>query len=79
MKELIPPSSNIRILFAFDPQRKAILLIGGDKSGEWNKWYDRMVPVADALFDSHLEEIANEGAQNAKNSQVPRSQRRNRR
>src|SRR3954468_10815468 len=36
MKELIPPASDIRVLFAFDPRRAAILLIGGDTSGEWN-------------------------------------------
>jgi hypothetical protein len=62
MKELIPPASDIRVLFAFDSRRAAILLIGGDKSGEWNTWYDRMVPVADDLFDEHLRELESEGA-----------------
>lgn len=62
MKELIPPASDIRVLFAFDPRRAAILLIGGDKSGEWSAWYDRMVPVADDLFDEHLRELESEGA-----------------
>jgi hypothetical protein len=42
---------------AFANGRAAILLIGGDKSGEWNTWYDRMVPVADDLFDEHLREL----------------------
>ena len=65
MKELIPPASDIRVLFAFDPRRAAILLIGGDKSGEWSAWYDRMVPVADDLFDEHLRELESEGAPNA--------------
>ncbi|HEY3921402.1 MAG TPA: type II toxin-antitoxin system RelE/ParE family toxin [Gaiellaceae bacterium] len=65
MKELIPPASDIRVLFAFDPRRAAILLIGGDKSGEWSTWYDRMVPVADDLFDEHLRELESEGAPNA--------------
>ncbi len=65
MKELITPASDIRILFAFDPRRAAILLIGGDKRGEWNDWYDRMVPIADELFDEHLREIEIEGAHNA--------------
>jgi hypothetical protein len=45
-------------LFAFDPRRVAILLIGGDKDQRWNKWYDKNVPVADALLDEHLIEIA---------------------
>jgi hypothetical protein len=56
MKELRPATS-IRVLFAFDPRRVAILLIGGDKRGSWNRWYDEMVPVADALYDEHLAEV----------------------
>jgi len=60
MKELIPPSSTIRVLFAFDPRRTAILLIGGDKRGEWMRWYDRTVALADDLYDEHLAEIAHE-------------------
>ena len=81
MKELIPPSGNIRILFAFDPERKAILLIGGDKTGEWNKWYGRNVPLADALYDQHLADIEKKrkGATDVQDSQVRRSHRRNRR
>jgi hypothetical protein len=65
MKELIPPASNIRVLFAFDPRRAAILLIRGDKSGKWNAWYDQMVPLADDLFDEHVQELASEGDQHA--------------
>ena len=42
-----------RVLFAFDPDRKAILLIGGDKRGD-KRFYERMIPLADALFDEHL-------------------------
>ena len=56
MKEL-RPAQTIRVLFAFDPRRVAILLIGGDKRGAWNRWYDEMVPVADALYDDHLAEV----------------------
>jgi hypothetical protein len=55
MKELIPPAGDIRVLFAFDPRRTAILLMGGDKVGRWQAWYREMVPIADALFDEHLE------------------------
>ncbi|MDP9409674.1 MAG: type II toxin-antitoxin system RelE/ParE family toxin [Actinomycetota bacterium] len=61
MKELIPPAEHIRILFAFDPRRSAILLIGGDKTGEWNRWYERMIPVADRLYDEHLDALRREG------------------
>ena len=42
-----------RVLFAFDPDRKAILLIGGDKRGD-KRFYERMIPLADALLDEHL-------------------------
>ena len=61
MKELRPPAGNIRILFAFDPRRMAILLIGGDKTDRWSEWYRRMIPVADRLYDAHLETLRREG------------------
>lgn len=63
MKELIPLGSDIRILFAFDPRRIAILLIGGNKSGEWEQWYRTFVPKADKLFDEHLETLEKEAAE----------------
>ncbi len=43
-----------RILFAFDPDRKAILLVGGNKRGA-KRFYEKTVPLADALFDKHLD------------------------
>ena len=49
----------LRTLYAFDPCRVAILLIGGDRTGHDN-WYERFVPVADALYDQHLEETRQE-------------------
>ncbi|MEZ4498779.1 MAG: type II toxin-antitoxin system RelE/ParE family toxin [Thermomicrobiales bacterium] len=61
MKELRPIQGGLRVFFAFDPRRTAILLIGGDKSGKWQRWYDRMIPIADDLFDEYLHEIRNEG------------------
>ena len=54
-----------RILYAFDPRRVAILLIGGDKTGNDN-WYEEFVPRADDLYDVHLKEIAKEGIANGK-------------
>ena len=45
---------HLRVLYAFDPRRTALLLIGGDKTGD-PKWYEKFVPVADDLFDQHLE------------------------
>ena len=48
-----------RILYAFDPRRVAILLIGGQKTGD-DRWYRRYVPVADRLYDAHLAELDRE-------------------
>jgi hypothetical protein len=62
MKELRPRGGNMRVMFAFDPRRTAILLIGGDKTGQWESWYAEMVPIADVLYDEHLREIEKEGA-----------------
>lgn len=57
LKELRPPGGNIRILFAFDPRRTAILLVGGDKTGRWQAWYEEMIPIAERLFERHLENM----------------------
>ena len=51
----------IRAFYAFDPRRKAILLIGGDKTGD-DRFYERFVPLADRLYDEHLKELKEEGA-----------------
>lgn len=61
MKELIPPGETTRILFVFDPRRTAILLVGGDKSGEWAEWYRTAIPRAERLYDEHLDELRKEG------------------
>ncbi len=56
MKELRPGSrgrSELRVLFAFDPVRRAILLVAGDKAGNWTKWYRTNIPLADGLLDQH--------------------------
>ncbi len=50
----------LRVLYAFDPRRSAILLIGGDKTGD-KRFYDRMIPIADKLYDIHLDELRLEG------------------
>jgi hypothetical protein len=49
-----------RTLYAFDSRRMAILLIGGDKTGQ-DRWYEVHVPIADRLYDQHLVEIEREG------------------
>ncbi len=61
MRELRVQSKGkpIRILYAFDPKRHAILLIGGGKTGD-NDWYEKYIPIADKLYDEHLQEITPE-------------------
>jgi hypothetical protein len=57
MKELRPPSTGsteIRMLFAFDPAREAIFLVAGDKAGNWNRWYRQAIPLADERYTEHL-------------------------
>jgi len=61
MKELrVSRAGALRVLFAFDPRRHAILLLGGDKSGEWEQWYPTAIPAADVLYDAHLRELRDE-------------------
>jgi hypothetical protein len=57
MKELRPGSTGhtkVRILFAFDPSRRAILLVARDKAGKWKQWYTQNIPIADDRFDEWL-------------------------
>lgn len=61
MKELRPMEAHMRILFAFDPCRCAILLIGGDKRNNWRRWYEETVPIADRLYEEHLATLRREG------------------
>ncbi len=49
-----------RVLYAFNPRPMAILLIGGCKAGD-NRWYCKFVPIADSLYDEHLESLEREG------------------
>ncbi len=49
-----------RVLYAFDPRRTGILLLGGDKTGD-GRWYEINVPLADRLYDEHLEALRKEG------------------
>ena len=62
LRELRTPSGGrpLRTLYAFDPLRTAILLLGGDKTGD-DRWYEKFIPVADRLYDEHLDELRKEG------------------
>ena len=60
MKELRPGSTGrteIRVLFAFDVRRQAILLVGGDKSRDWQGWYRKNIPTADQRFEEHQQAL----------------------
>lgn len=60
MKELRGPG-NIRTLFIFDPRGVAILLLGGDKTGQWKRWYRKAIPRAEAIYEQYLAELKEEG------------------
>jgi hypothetical protein len=51
----------LRILFVFDPRRVAVLLLGGDKTGDWQGWYRTAIPAAERLYQELLEELRDEG------------------
>ncbi len=50
-------SRGVRVLFAFDPNRSAVMLVGGDKTGAWKRWYRQAVPVAERRYADHLRSI----------------------
>ncbi|GHH86395.1 hypothetical protein GCM10017771_23300 [Streptomyces capitiformicae] len=61
LKELRPGSTGgteIRILFAFDPERSAVLLVAGDKAGQWTEWYRRAIPLAEKRYTEWLDYLA---------------------
>lgn len=64
LKELCVTASRghrLRTLFLFDPRRTAILLIGGDKTGNWTGWYKEAIREAEELYEIYLEELRKEG------------------
>ncbi|MDI2131794.1 type II toxin-antitoxin system RelE/ParE family toxin [Yinghuangia seranimata] len=57
LKELRPGSSGsseVRLLFIFDPDRNAVVLVAGDKSGQWSGWYAEAIPLAELVYEAHL-------------------------
>jgi hypothetical protein len=69
-----------RILFAFDTERKAILLLGGNKAGN-SQWYEENIPIADKRFSDHLEmleqkEESKHGDARRKNGSVAKGKKR---
>jgi hypothetical protein len=64
LKELRPGSggaSEVRLLFVFDPRRQAVILVGGDKAGNWRGWYRTAVPLAEAAYAEHLKRASGQG------------------
>ena len=51
------PPRTVESLFIFDPRRQAVLLVGGDKTGNWAKWYRTAIPEAEALYEDYLQEL----------------------
>ena len=63
LKELRPASSGgteVRILFLFDPARQMLLLVAGDKAGNWQRWYDAAIPLAEARYAEYLAALGDE-------------------
>jgi hypothetical protein len=59
LKELRPGSAGageVRILFVFDPDRRAVLLVAGDKAGRWSAWYREAIPLAETRYAAYLKE-----------------------
>lgn len=57
LKELRPRSGRdvaIRVLFVFDPWSQAVLLVAGNKAGDWSRWYQSAIPLADVAYESWL-------------------------
>lgn len=49
-----------RLLFAFDSNRNAVMLVGGDKTGKWNRWYPQKIRLAERLYLDHERSIGKE-------------------
>ena len=62
MKELRSTGGHLRVLFAFDKSRMAILLVGGDKTDNWAGWYEANIPIADERFAKHQATIGETSA-----------------
>lgn len=60
LKELRPGSSGdseVRLLFVFDPARRAVFLVGGNKAGDWKGWYDSAVAEAEKAYAQYLQDL----------------------
>jgi hypothetical protein len=65
LKELRPASaggSEVRILFVFDQDQRMVLLVGGDKAGEWKEWYETSIPLAETRYDAYVDQVRRRGS-----------------
>jgi len=63
LKELrprVPGGAEVRLLFVFDPEREAIVLVAGDKAGRWSAWYAEAIPLAEERYTAYRQEIRKE-------------------
>ena len=51
-----PGAARSRILYIFDPQRNAVLLVAGDKAGKWEAWYRQAIPLAEQRYEDYLKQ-----------------------
>jgi hypothetical protein len=51
---------SVRVLFAFDSNQDAVMLVGGDKAGKWERWYPPNIKAAERLYDTHERSIGKE-------------------
>jgi hypothetical protein len=75
LKELRPSSSQeevLRILYYFDPERSAVLLVGGDKAANWSGWYDSNIPIAEARIARHETALRHRAATRSSSGTAPR-------
>lgn len=63
LKELrprVPGNAEVRLLFVFDPEREAIVLVAGNKAGRWNAWYAEVIPLAEGHYAAYRREAGEE-------------------
>jgi hypothetical protein len=63
LKELrprVPGAAEVRLLFVFDPDREAIVLVAGDKAGSWSAWYAGAIPLAEQRYAAYRRESREE-------------------
>lgn len=63
LKELRPRvrgNAEVRMLFVFDPEREAIVLVAGNKAGRWNAWYAEAIPLAEERYTAYRREASQE-------------------